>query len=87
MSDKYIIRNCPAFYPLMDRNECMGNDGQCQDCTDCVLKRLHQEITEELNCAYCNNMDGFTLLDDCEKVCKHPHLYKLLDMLDIQEVE
>lgn len=83
MSDKYIIKNCPAFYPLMDRNECMGNDGQCQDYNDCKLKQIVELCKEQkvINC----NIDG---KEQILKAYYHTHLGdEILELLDIQEVE
>ena len=47
MSDKYIIRNCPAlsfslgFY-------CDEYQKKCQDCTDCLLKQIVEKCKGEL---------------------------------------
>lgn len=45
MSDKYIIRNCPAcrqyqvgIYTCDDLYDC--DLQRCQDCTDCLLKQI-----------------------------------------------
>lgn len=48
MSDKYIIKNCPAFLDdvqLLEFSEGTCNSLQnhrtyCQDCTDCVMKQI-----------------------------------------------
>lgn len=37
---KYIIRNCPANYPVLGKNECLCGDTECQDCTDCIMKQI-----------------------------------------------
>lgn len=40
---KYIIRNCPCYIQYENSLHfcCDGQgDGECQDCTDCVLKQI-----------------------------------------------
>ena len=54
MSDKYIIKNCPCFntgYPISDfYGECIKVSDErhlCQDCTDCVLKKIVEKCMED----------------------------------------
>lgn len=49
MSDKYVIRNCPAcrqyqvgIYTCDDLYDC--DLQRCQDCTDCLLKRIYEDV-------------------------------------------
>ena len=46
-------------------------------------KQALQEIRKEITpvCAYCNNIDGFTTLDDCENVCEKG-VIKYLKIID-----
>lgn len=77
MSDKYIIRNCPAYQKELvimdfktgetkttDKNYCINPfyPNTCQDCTDCLLKRIVKQAS------YC--------------LCP-----EILELLDIKEVE
>lgn len=87
MSDKYIIRNCPAIYGVF-LDKCKKDHYEdeavlCQDCTDCVMKQIVELCKEEkvINC----NIDG---KEQVLKAYYHTHLGdKILELLDIQEVE
>lgn len=65
MSDKYIIKNCPAFLDdvqLLEFSEGTCNSLQthrtyCQDCTDCVLKQIVKQA------GYCLCPEILELLD------------------------
>ena len=80
MSDKYIIRNCPAI----QYNTC-EKYGMCQDCTDCVMKQIvelakgHTEL--------CKNCEQQIKECDCSDICNAYRLDKILELLDIEEVE
>ena len=61
MSDKYIIRNCPAIYGVFF-DKCKKDhyeDGTvlCQDCTDCVMKQIVKQA------GYCLCPEILELLD------------------------
>lgn len=75
MSDKYIIKNCPALYGIDDGFLCSYREDDesekyCYDCTDCVMKRIVEECTNSLRFS-------------CERILAE----KLLGLLDIQEVK
>lgn len=43
MSNKYVIRNCPAILPmtkLCDSENLNKPNTYCQDCTNCVMKQI-----------------------------------------------
>ena len=74
MSDKYIIRNCPAISFTIG---CLNEEVEvwdCQDCTDCVLKQIAEKCKLFQNNYLVN--DGVQLLTT-----------NILNSLDIQEVE
>ena len=87
MSDKYIIRNCPAYdydeefdyhickQPLVPY-ECSVDD--CQDCTDCVMKQVVELCKENLN-----SLETYVDIRSLECVT----LQNILKLLDVQEVE
>ena len=95
MSDKYIIRNCPASNKdfrlncrgkaYIDKYKCVYGLLECQDCTDCVLKQIvelakgHTEL--------CKNCEQQIKECDCSDICNAYRLDKILKLLDIQEVE
>lgn len=65
MSDKYIIKNCPAFLDdvqLLEFSEGTCNSLQnhrayCQDCTDCLSKQIVKQA------GYCLCPEILELLD------------------------
>jgi hypothetical protein len=98
MSDKYVIRNCPAYQKELvtmdfktgetkttDKNYCINPfyPNTCQDCTDCVMKRIvercrkeqeyHKEWQKETGFNYAAT--GFRLAND------------ILQLFDIEECE
>lgn len=92
MSDKYIIKNCPATYKKLRINE--NNEvyideyrcnyqtlNPCQDCTDCVMKQI-----VELAKGYKEE-----LIDRKTKKVVATRYFKLtkeiLELLEIGEVE
>lgn len=50
MSDKYIIRNCPAILKMTkicdDYRTTRDNPQLCKDCTDCVMKQIVERCRE-----------------------------------------
>ena len=38
---KYIIQNCPA---LQQTYYCNTHHSKCQDCTDCLLKQIYEDV-------------------------------------------
>ncbi len=65
---KYIIKNCPAYSDYCEEIKSY----ECQDCTDCVLKRIVSRLN---NFAEDYGLDAGFYADE------------LLSYLDIQEVE
>ena len=84
MSDKYIIRNCPASSKdfrlncqgkaYIDKYKCVYGLLECQDCIDCVMKQI---------------------VEKCKDI-KKDHYWgmreirfsqEILELLDIEEVE
>lgn len=80
MSDKYIIRNCPAIYGIDDGFLCSYRQDEesekyCYDCTDCVLKQIIEKCKNELqvqNNWWCG---------------AKPLAQEILQLLQIEEVE
>ena len=44
---KYIIKNCPAKDTRADGQYCKENNGRCEECSTCLLKRI-VEVTADL---------------------------------------
>ena len=86
MSDKYIIRNCPAFVLMRTAtsgtyfNMCGNAKGhiKCADCTDCVMKQIVELCKENLN-----SLETYVDVRSFECVV----LQNILQLLDIQEVK
>ena len=83
MSDKYIIKNCPALYQINGMtNECLGTDYQCQDSTDCVLKKIVELCKGAFKWKYADTAHDAQL-----RYAKAEFANELLSKLDIQECE
>lgn len=44
---KYIIKNCPAKDTRADGQYCKENNGRCEECSTCLLKRI-VKVTADL---------------------------------------
>lgn len=84
MSDKYIIKNCPAILRMSkvcDAYETTRDLPQlCKDCTDCILKQIVERCKKVRECT--------------ADICTNPYEYAtycetrgVLQLLDIQECE
>ena len=88
MGDKYIIKNCPCYvqYENSLHLRCDGQgDGECQDCTDCVMKQTVEKCKKEIR-VYENTLlpnDGTNTLH----FGRQSFAYDILSLLDVQEVE
>lgn len=80
---KYVIRNCEQIHSA--DNFCWSKNIFCQDCTDCVMKQIvelakgHTEL--------CKDCEQQIKECDCNDICNAYRLNKILQLLDIQEVE
>lgn len=76
---KYIIKNCPCYESEGTFYNCVNEriEGDCQDCTDCVMKQIVELCIHYKKNSNCNA--------DCPSF--RMFLSKLLSKLDIQEVE
>lgn len=84
MSEKYVIRNCPMYF----HTNCYGHTGNCdcQDCTDCVLKRIVENLRQIAYACHCDNCDGCGYYNGCSDTeCGTYQALKSLELLDIQE--
>lgn len=83
MSDKkIIIRNCPMYF----HSNCYGHTGNCdcQDCTDCVLKRI-VKITKNYNKGCGKHCDINRKENNCGKTCNAYKIRQILELLEIEE--
>ena len=80
---RMIIRNCPAFDSKY--NECHSkiepHKIYCIDCTDCVLKQI-VELCKEVE-----NIENVETLYDAAQSGMFLQANRILQLLDIQEVE
>lgn len=78
---KYVIKNCPAYSDYCEEIKSY----ECQDCTDCVMKQIvelakgHTEL--------CRNCEQQIKECDCNDICNAYRLNKILQLLQIEEVE
>ena len=98
MSDKYIIKNCPAYIhrPLSTHDRvCLLGDKvkpnhkelyvYCKDVTDCLLKQIVEKCKKTLG--YVNYKCYFKRDTVSLKYEAFKTLNDILQLLDIQEVE
>ena len=91
MSDKYIIRNCPAILKMTkvcdDYRTTRDNPELCKNIKDCLLKQIVDECFKAQR--ECNCYDIIPEVDcvDCTDGGKNELATEILDLLDIQEVE
>lgn len=89
MSDKYIIKNCPAFVLMRTAtsgtyfNMCGNAKGhiKCADCTDCVMKQI-VELCKEVNTKFYDSVHQRYLSPSKAKFAR-----QILELLEIQEIE
>lgn len=87
MSDKYIIKNCPNYRDREVDYTCTieAINSDCHNCTDCIMKQIvelakgHTEL--------CKNCEQQIKECDCNDICNAYRLNKILQLLQIEEVE
>lgn len=89
MSDKYIIKNCPAITPITKLcNNVLPEVKDCADCTDCVLKQIVKNLRQVVYAGLCGECDGCGYYNGCsDSECGTYQALKSMELLDIQEVE
>ena len=78
-ANKYVVKNCPCYVYYEDKLRlcCDGQgDGECQDCTDCVIKQIVE---------LCKHYKKHS---DCGRDCPSfgSFLNKLLNKLDVDDI-
>lgn len=92
---KYIIKNCPCFYEeneeVNDYTCTWGGTEElaCQDCTDCLLKRIYEDVkTVYKTPEYFEELDKKVDRDqELIESAWHNVAHMVISKLDIQEVE
>ena len=96
---KYIIKNCPAYNNI--RKNCGEKPWEdCENITDCAMKKIIEKCITVINDDVCLNCNKFERGLDCyecdydghrEDICMNRSYVTLakeiLDMLDIEECE
>jgi hypothetical protein len=82
MSDRYIIKNCPA--KIKGKTKLCAKEipyKHCQDCTDCVLKRIVELCKKAIkDCDKCKG-DPETDCYDCTQGGKAILAHQILELL------
>lgn len=93
MSDKYIIRNCPAFvqssYKNRDwaiENACELIDDRCCIKQNCVLKQI-VKITKNYTKGCGKHCDINRKENNCGKTCNAYKIRQILELLEIEEIK
>ena len=87
MSDKYIIRNCPACYDYEGKYGCednhdeQGRDTYCECITDCVMKQIVDKCRKTVKIFSAESGTQPYAGGRCTEA------EGILELLDIQEVE
>jgi hypothetical protein len=79
---KYIIQNCPCYFNKPEADCWADQLSWCKNITDCVLKQI-VELARG-NTGTCANCEAEP---PCDNICDTYRLNKILQLLDIQEVE
>lgn len=80
----YVIRNCPAQDVLGEECCYFNQYAKCED-SDCIMKQIltlakgHTEL--------CKNCEQQIKECDCSDICNAYRLNKILQLLEIKEVE
>ena len=87
---KYIIKNCPNYFKTHSGNYyCDFDAGRCQDRTDCLLKRIYEDVkTVYKTPEYFEELDK--KVDREQELIEsawHNVAHMVISKLDIQEVE
>ena len=99
--NKYVIKNCPVCL-RNHKNVCIKSIRHsafvnasetelykpCKDITDCVLKRIVENLKTCLEDNTCDNCDGVGYYDGCQDIkCAVYQARKCIEMLEIEECE
>ena len=82
----YVIKNCPCYVQYENSLHlcCDGQgDGECQDCTDCVMKQIVELCKHIKSINKTNSYVG----EYIEFTQHSPLADEILELLDIQEIE
>ena len=85
MTNKYIIKKCPAF--LGEQIQCASYPVLCKDKQNCSLKQIAERCKSSIN--LCDKCEGDEIIDciDCTQGGKAIMGNYILDLLEIQECE
>lgn len=80
---KYIILNCPAIYiNHNNKYDCDKADYSCQDCTNCVMKRIVEKLKLLQIITFEHGIKG---MFNVEAKVELKQISEILDMLEIEE--
>ena len=87
-ANEYIIKNCPCYVNYEDKLHlcCDGQgDGECQDCTDCVIKQVIEKCKD--------SKLSYSKLEILRTACETNQAYgkavmaeQILQLFDIEEI-
>lgn len=92
MTNRYIIKNCPAFlFETLDdeeqwavKNACCYSECSCNEIYNCLLKQIVEKCEKAIK-TY-ENEEFYE--DDCDRFLGECSMARdILDLLDISEVE
>lgn len=88
-----IIRNCPSTYQNFEEKfvctsqiKEKGFPFYCQDCTDCVLKKIYENLKQVAISGQCDNCDGIGYYNGCDDTeCGMYQALKSIELLEIED--
>lgn len=87
---KYIVKNCPAIYEFLNYYCKQSDKKLCQDCTDCVIKRVIEKCKERSGkCERCKASEDYQPTD-CLDYCSNDDVIfanDILKLFDIEEIK
>lgn len=83
---KYVIKNCPTY-----KKDCYCIQGYthilCQDCTDCLLKRIVEKCKDAQKECSCKNPNKDIDCFECTSGGRAELGTEILELLEIEECE
>ena len=93
-----IIKNCPASSKDFRLNcqgkayvykyNCVYGILECKDVTDCILKKIYENLKQVAISGQCDNCDGLGYYNGCgDTECGMYQALKSIELLEIEESE
>lgn len=88
-ANKYIVKNCPCYANYENKLHlcCDGQgDGECKDCTDCVIKQVIEKCKDAHSECSCKNPNKDIDCFECTSGGRAELGVEILQLFDIEEI-